>query len=165
MKRPLTFTFRSSHLEFNCRTSSLHYFRTHFSGEKCWLSLVVKEDDKYYQIFSWKGKQGLVVQSHATGHGNQEKRFLRLFKALKSELKNIQRKYGSQITSKLRSEILSKEEITLIRPFETQIRTFTGRGSGVSSEKSKNICIEDIPVTSYDDFFNHFNYNKSRKIH
>lgn len=107
---PILTPSRSSNLEFNCRTSSLHYFRTHFSGEKCWLSLVVREDDKFYQIFSWKGKfVPRVILLTLLGHGNQEKRFLRLFKALKSELKHIQRKYGSHIESKLQSEILSKE--------------------------------------------------------
>jgi hypothetical protein len=141
---------RSSQLEFNCRTSSLHYFRTHFSNEKCWLSLVVREDDKFYKIFSWKGQ------------GTQEKRFLELFKSLKMELKHIQRKYGCQLTTKLRSEILSKEEITFIRPFATQIRSFT---EARTDNKAQNICIEDLPVISYDDFFNHFNQNKTRKLH
>jgi len=136
---------RSSHLEFSCKISSLHYFRTHFSNEKCWLSLVVREGDKYYQIFSWRGQ------------GNQEKRFLKLFKALKTELERIQRRYGNNTTLKLRSEILSKEEITLIRPFAAQVQDFIDDGP----EKAQALCIEDIPVTSYDDFFNHFNYTKT----
>eukprot|EP01127_Copromyxa_protea_P009105 TRINITY_DN2119_c0_g1_i1.p1 TRINITY_DN2119_c0_g1~~TRINITY_DN2119_c0_g1_i1.p1 ORF type:complete len:222 (+),score=23.23 TRINITY_DN2119_c0_g1_i1:256-921(+) len=140
---------RSSYLEFNAKTSSLHYFRTHFSNEKCWLSLVVRENDNFYQIFSWRGQ------------GAQEKRFLELFKALKTELKCIQRKYGSQVTSKkLRSEILSKEEITFIRPFDSQLKSLIEGGS----EDTKNLCIEDITVTSYDNFFNHFNHTKTRKI-
>jgi len=134
---------RSSRLEFNCKTSSLHYFRTHFSQDRCWLSLVVREEDKFYQIFSWKGQ------------GNQEKRFLKLFKALKAELRHIQRKYGNSPTSKLRSEILSKEEVTLIRPF-SRLRGFDGGGGG----KRMPVCVEDISVTSFDDFFNHFNYTK-----
>jgi len=106
---------------------------------------VVREGDKYYQIFSWRGQ------------GNQEKRFLKLFKALKSELERIQRRYGNSTTLKLRSEILSKEEITLIRPFAAQVQDFIEDGP----EKTQPLCIEDISVTSYDDFFNHFNYYKT----
>jgi len=62
---------RSSTLEFDVNCISLHYFRTHFIEERSWLQLVVREDQQYYQIFSWKGK------------GNQKERFKKLFKTLK----------------------------------------------------------------------------------
>jgi hypothetical protein len=66
-------------LEFDPSQTSLHYFQTHFSDDRAWLQLVVRENNSYYTIFSWKGS------------GQQRNRFLRLFKTLKSELQQVQR--------------------------------------------------------------------------
>jgi len=69
---------RSKTLQFSIAQSSLHYFRTHFSEDQCWLQLIIKESGQYYQIFSWKGtvygfiprillKKSLLVLTTTTG--------------------------------------------------------------------------------------------------
>jgi hypothetical protein len=44
--------------------SSFHFFRTHYDDDKAWLTLVVRENDVFYLLYSWKGS------------GNQRDRFL-----------------------------------------------------------------------------------------
>jgi len=129
---------RSSTLEFDMNLISLHYFRTHFIEERSWLQLVVRENNQFYQIFSWKGK------------GNQKERFKRLFKTLKKTVKEVQRKNGLKIP-KMNSEIVSTKERNFIGPFSDRLKQISS-----TEDQEYPLCIEDIPVVSYDSFFNHF---------
>jgi len=138
--------FRSSQLEFKLEKTSLHYFRTHFSNDQAWLQLVVKEDNQFYQIFSWKGK------------GNQKDRFLQLFVTLQRELIKWQvlaypMLFHNEQEPETGTEIVSRKEVNLINPFTQRLKNI------VNSEKmmkAKTTCIEDIPVINYDKFFGHF---------
>jgi len=129
---------RSSTLEFDINLISLHYFRTHFIEERSWLQLVIRENNQFYQIFSWKGK------------GNQKERFKRLFKTLKKTVKEVQKKNGFTLP-KMNSEIVSTKERNFIGPFSDRLKQISS-----TEDQEYPLCIEDIPVVSYDSFFNHF---------
>eukprot|EP01124_Arcella_intermedia_P019106 TRINITY_DN26248_c0_g1_i1.p1 TRINITY_DN26248_c0_g1~~TRINITY_DN26248_c0_g1_i1.p1 ORF type:complete len:268 (+),score=49.70 TRINITY_DN26248_c0_g1_i1:86-889(+) len=134
---------RSSTLEFDVNLISLHYCRTHFIEERSWLQLLVRENNQFYQIFSWKGK------------GDQKDRFEKLFKALKSSVKLVQQKNRSSQT-KMNTEIVSMKERNLIGPFTDRLRQI----SSTNLDQEHPLCIEDLPLVSFDSFFNHFKLNK-----
>lgn len=150
--------FRSAKLEFNIEQSSLHYFRTHFSEEQAWLQLVVKEGSQFHQIFSWKGK------------GSQKDRFMKLFVSLQRELIKWQNKSSrfrllaprKEFTS---TEIVSKKEVNLISPFRHRLQLLAGDifddPAGPQTSRTTALCIEDIPVNNYDNFFAHFSGKKT----
>jgi hypothetical protein len=147
--------FRSSSLEFRLdpQQTSLHYFRSHFAEKKCWLQLIVREGDKYYAIFSSRGK------------GNQRDRFLTLFTTLKEELKRWQLRFYSNTfaTRLLPDEIVSKEEFMLISPFTARLKLLSEQRRTHDVEvllRTRPLCIEDLNVISFDSFFLHFKYNK-----
>eukprot|EP01126_Amoeba_proteus_P041926 TRINITY_DN4530_c0_g1_i1.p1 TRINITY_DN4530_c0_g1~~TRINITY_DN4530_c0_g1_i1.p1 ORF type:complete len:298 (+),score=50.27 TRINITY_DN4530_c0_g1_i1:167-1060(+) len=152
--------FRSSLLEFNPSVTTLHYFQTHFSDSRAWLQLVVKEKDTYFTIFSWKGS------------GQQRNRFLNLFKTLDMELQKVQREIYVPV-ERIDAKIISNEEAVLLSPFLSELKQLdpysfddfsdvyrsastTSLATPFSSPKS----MEDIPVTSFDNFFEHFTHNK-----
>jgi hypothetical protein len=131
--------FRSSKLEFVLSETTLHYFRSHFSEEHAWLGLVVKERHQFFKVFSWKGR------------GNQRDRFLRLFQHLQDELIRCQslqhqqqhhlhtsKSGGLSLTvlgglmywTRESTEIISKQEFTLIGPFSTRLRQLLARQTG-----------------------------------
>eukprot|EP00003_Mantamonas_plastica_P019881 TRINITY_DN3224_c0_g1_i14.p1 TRINITY_DN3224_c0_g1~~TRINITY_DN3224_c0_g1_i14.p1 ORF type:complete len:201 (-),score=23.33 TRINITY_DN3224_c0_g1_i14:268-870(-) len=68
--------YRTSRFEFSSPNSSVHYFRTHFSEDKAWLCLVIKEHDKFYKMCSWRGK------------GNQKERFMTFFNQITDALEH-----------------------------------------------------------------------------
>eukprot|EP01126_Amoeba_proteus_P041927 TRINITY_DN4530_c0_g1_i11.p1 TRINITY_DN4530_c0_g1~~TRINITY_DN4530_c0_g1_i11.p1 ORF type:complete len:156 (+),score=27.35 TRINITY_DN4530_c0_g1_i11:569-1036(+) len=150
----------SSLLEFNPSVTTLHYFQTHFSDSRAWLQLVVKEKDTYFTIFSWKGS------------GQQRNRFLNLFKTLDMELQKVQREIYVPV-ERIDAKIISNEEAVLLSPFLSELKQLdpysfddfsdvyrsastTSLATPFSSPKS----MEDIPVTSFDNFFEHFTHNK-----
>jgi hypothetical protein len=139
---------RSSQLEFDISKTSLHYFRTHYNEDRSWLQLVVKEDEHYYQIFSWKGA------------GKQKDRFLELFKTLRHEIRIAQGNRPRAVETN--SVIVSREEFTVIGPFAARRRRLVGRQKDdpETKEQSHPVCIEDLPVVSYDAFFQHFSNDK-----
>jgi len=127
---------RSSKLEFDVNSISLHYFRTHFIEERSWLQLVIRENNQFYQIFSWKGK------------GNQKDRCKNLFKTLKKTVKEIQQKNGYRLP-KMNSEIVSTKERNLIGPFSDRLKQISS-----AEDQEYPLCIEDcVPIVSYDSFF------------
>eukprot|EP00004_Rigifila_ramosa_P023573 TRINITY_DN6635_c0_g1_i1.p1 TRINITY_DN6635_c0_g1~~TRINITY_DN6635_c0_g1_i1.p1 ORF type:complete len:256 (-),score=42.43 TRINITY_DN6635_c0_g1_i1:73-840(-) len=144
--------FRSSTLEFNASLCSLHYLRTHFSEEKAWLSLVVRERDRYYKICSWRGL------------GNQQRRFLALFRQLKQAQQSTWVTPASFQKRTIDEEIVTREEVTLISPFKERLQrlaeeTATGEKSTVQDDSSAvvvRLCIEDLDVVVCDSFFGHF---------
>jgi hypothetical protein len=158
---------RSARLEFKLSQSSLLYFRTHFSDDQSWLQLVVKEGDQYYKIFSLRGK------------GNQKERFSKLFRSLQEELYRWQSKYYKNQNiardSRLNTrEIVSKDEFTLVDPFTARLKALTEQRRedqddttmhyeyrAIDRMRNRPLCIEDIPVVSYDSFFQHFTHQKS----
>eukprot|EP01125_Pyxidicula_operculata_P002398 TRINITY_DN12276_c0_g1_i1.p1 TRINITY_DN12276_c0_g1~~TRINITY_DN12276_c0_g1_i1.p1 ORF type:complete len:267 (+),score=31.37 TRINITY_DN12276_c0_g1_i1:20-820(+) len=133
---------RTSVLEFDVKNVSVHYFRTHFIEERSWLQLVIREYDQYYQIFSWKGK------------GKQKERFKKLFNSLKREIKKVQ---GKSTVQGVNYEIVSNKERNLIGPFSDRLKQLFGSSD---NQQERPICIEEIPVISYDSFFNHLKTNK-----
>jgi len=135
---------RSSILEFDINNITLHYFRTHFIEERSWLQLVVCENNQFYQIFSWKGK------------GNQKERFKKLFKTLRNTVREMQQSNGYQV-QKLPSEIVSTRERNYIGPFTDRLKQISS-----TDDQEYPLCIEDIPVVSFDSFFNHFKLNKKK---
>jgi hypothetical protein len=167
--------FRSSVMEFVLSESTLHYCRSHFSDDQCWLALVVKERAQYHKIMSWKGR------------GNQRDRFMRLFQHLQQELIRAQsiqqqmqqrRRFGLGVMmpggimywSKEAAEIVSKEEATLIAPFTPRLRALrhdsTLFNNSTSNDRSSartdtaSVCLEDVNFVSYDHFFSHFSKYK-----
>jgi hypothetical protein len=150
--------FRSSCLEFSLdpQQTSLHYFRTHFAEEQCWLQLVVREGNKYYLIFSSRGK------------GNQKERFFKLFVSLQEELRRWQlRAYPHSLSSRslrpLPAEIVSKQEFMLIGPFTARLKLLSEQRRTQDTEtlsRTRPLCIEDLHVISFDSFFYHFTYHK-----
>jgi hypothetical protein len=146
---------RSARLEFplDPQRTSLHYFRTHFAEEQCWLQLVVRENNDYFLIFSSRGK------------GNQKERFLELFTSLQEELARYQaRMYPPLLSSRaLPSEIVSKQEFMLIGPFTARLRLLSEQRRTHDSEtlsRARPLCIEDLRVISFDSFFHHFTRSK-----
>lgn len=57
---------RSSTLRFSINDTSFHYFRTHWSQDRAWLQLVIKEGDTYYKIFSWKCTVCAIIHRSST---------------------------------------------------------------------------------------------------
>jgi hypothetical protein len=71
-------------------------------------------------------------------------------------------------------EIVSKDEFTLVDPFTARLKALTEQrrdeddASTVHYEyraidrmRNRPLCIEDIPVVSFDSFFQHFTHQKS----
>jgi len=157
---------KNSLLEFDILETSLYYYRTHFSEDQAWITLIIKEGDQYYAVISWKGK------------GNQRDRFSRLFEALQKELSKWQT--ASKKPSSTNCEVVTLEEITLVCPFMARLRAlrpnsssqysnyknFTPKSNSVATQtlgSSDPICIADISVTNYDLFFKHFKFTKDLK--
>lgn len=179
--------FRSSILEFDIKESSIHYFRTHFSEDQCWLQLVIREGSTFYSIFSWKGK------------GSQYDNFHRLFNSLRESLKEFKSNSNNNINRPLNSsgnninilsnrgmnirkddfadiypvEIVSKDEFTIIGPFTQKLKLYAYSQQKNSKERrmemekkrdeikrSRPLCAEDIPILNYDSFFRHFKHSK-----
>jgi len=145
-------------MEFEIDSITFHYFRTHFSEDRCWLQLVVKEGNQFYKIFSWKGK------------GNQKERFLKLFNAL---TRQIEKWRTALIPSTLlmNTKIVSKEEFTLIGPFTARLKALNDKQKGSSNFSgplqqmaNKPICIEDISIINYDHYFEHFKISKTSRV-
>lgn len=109
--------FRKSILEFDMADISFHYFRTHFAENKRWLQFVVREGEIYFQIYSWRGK------------GSQTETFLNLFSQLQYHLERSQEQMLMPIhpSSKYPTEIVSKDEFTLIGPFTSRLKGFVAR--------------------------------------
>ena len=178
---------RSARLEFKLSQSSLLYFRTHFNDDQSWLQLVVKEGDQYYKIFSLRGKVRLLLSSTPCtqiiilkkNQGNQKERFSKLFRSLQEELYRWQSKYYKNQNiardSRLNTrEIVSKDEFTLVDPFTARLKALTEQRRedqddttmlyeyrAIDRMRNRPLCIEDIPVVSYDSFFQHFTHQKS----
>lgn len=159
--------FRSARMEFVLSESTLHYSRSHFSDDQCWLALVIKEKAQYHKIMSWKGR------------GNQRERFMRLFHHLQQELIRAQsvqqhlqqqRRYGLGVTlpggimywSKEAAEIVSKEEATLMAPFTPRLKSLrkeVSKTEAAAYEEARleaSVCLEEVNFVSYDYFFSHF---------
>lgn len=96
---------------------SFHYFRTHFAENKRWLQFVVREGDIYFQLYSWRGK------------GTQTDTFLNLFQNLQQHLERAQEQMLMPIhpSSQYPTEIVSKDEFTLIGPFTARLKGFLAR--------------------------------------
>ena len=96
---------------------SFHYFRTHFAENKRWLQFVVREGDIYFQLYSWRGK------------GTQTDTFLNLFQNLQQHLERAQEQMLMPIhpSSQYPTEIVSKDEFTLIGPFTARLKGFIAR--------------------------------------
>lgn len=96
---------------------SFHYFRTHFAENKRWLQFVVREGDIYFQVYSWRGK------------GTQTDTFLNLFQNLQQHLERAQEQMLMPIhpSSQYPTEIVSKDEFTLIGPFTARLKGFMAR--------------------------------------
>lgn len=148
---------RSSTFEFRASRTSLHFLRTHFLDERAWLRLVVQEDGKYYQLVSWRGK------------GQQKQRFLELFDRLQRELHESQRVSKSpRPGGVLASEILSKEELTLINPFTGRLQRYFSKTAGRPGEEEDRaaagvLCAEDMQIIDLDLFYHHFRYEKRKR--
>lgn len=160
--------FRKSILEFKLRESSVHYFRTHFSEEQCWLQLVFREGTTFYSIFSWKGR------------GSQQENFHQLFKSLNNAISSFQKDIPKSPTAHslalgfktLPTEILSKDEFTIIGPFTQKLKMYAfrqrssqNRRSDIDQQKddlerSRPLCAEEIPMVNFDSFFRHFKHSK-----
>lgn len=173
--------FRSSILEFDVKESSIHYFRTHFSEDQCWLQLVIREGSTFYSIFSWKGK------------GSQYDNFHRLFNSLRESLDEFKASLNNErclsssgnniIVNRIRKkddfadiypvEIVSKDEFTIIGPFTQKLKLYAysqqknSKERRIEMEKKKDeikrsrpLCAEDIPILNYDSFFRHFKHSK-----
>lgn len=107
---------------------SFHYFRTHFAENKRWLQFVVREGDIYFQLYSWRGKD------------TQTGTFLNLFQNLQQHLERAHEQMLMPIhpSSQYPTEIVSKDEFTLIGPFTARLKGFVARqrdGSSTSRPK------------------------------
>ena len=102
---------------------SFHFFRTHFAENKRWLQFVVREGDIYFQIYSWRGK------------GSQMETFMNLFQKLQVLLERAHEQMLMPIhpSSKYPTEIVSKDEFTLIGPFTARLKGFIARQRNYSS--------------------------------
>lgn len=160
--------FRKSSLEFRLQDSSVHYFRTHFSEEQCWLQLVFREGNTFYSIFSWKGR------------GTQQDNFYLLFNSLNDAILSFQKNQTVQPSPNLSAlgfkayptEILSKDEFTIIGPFTQKLKIYASRQRNsrkrrLESEQMKDeiertrpLCAEEIPIVNFDSFFRHFKHSK-----
>jgi len=143
--------FRSSKLEFVLGRTTLHYFRTHFSESQAWLQLVVKEDNLYHQIFSWKGE------------GNQKDRFFKLFATLQKDLAKWQSYAPIQPKEDFTyTEIVTQKELNLISPFTQRLQVLSStQKTNTFFQSQAALCIEGIPVVNYDKFFSHFRSNRT----
>lgn len=102
---------------------SFHFFRTHFAENKRWLQFVVREGDIYFQLYSWRGK------------GSQMETFLNLFQKLQFHLERAHEQMLMPIhpSSKYPTEIVSKDEFTLIGPFTARLKGFVARQRNIAS--------------------------------
>jgi len=102
---------------------SFHFFRTHFAENKRWLQFVVREGDIYFQLYSWRGK------------GSQMETFMNLFQKLQFHLERAHEQMLMPIhpSSKYPTEIVSKDEFTLIGPFTARLKGFVARQRNLSS--------------------------------
>lgn len=119
--------FRKAVLEFDMSDISFHYFRTHFAENKRWLQFVVREGEVYFQLYSWRGK------------GSQTDTFLNLFSNLQYHLERAQEQMLMPIhpSSKYPTEIVSKDEFTLIGPFTARLKGFVARQRNFTSTSSR----------------------------
>lgn len=131
--------------------SSFHFYRTHYDDEKAWLTLVVRENDVFYLLYSWKGS------------GNQRDRFFDLLARLKAVLATYQPNSGlvaKHSQRVLASEIISKEEVIVSCPFAARLDAIGARFSSSESaegvEQFSPICIDDVCVVDCDRFFLQF---------
>lgn len=56
------------------------------------------------------------------------------------------------------AKIISNEEFTLLSPFFSELQQLDQ--SYTDGNDASPLCIENIPVTSFDSFFEHFTHNK-----
>lgn len=103
-----------------------------------------------------------------------------MFRSLQEELYRWQSKYyrnqniarDSRLNTR---EIVSKDEFTLVDPFTARLKALTEQRRedqdadntvhyeyrAIDRMRNRPLCIEDIPVVSYDSFFQHFRNQKS----
>lgn len=131
--------FRTSTLEFNLMKSFIVYMRTHFSEEKRWLQLVVKEDDIYYKIYSWRGRR------------TQEKTFFQMLDKLQKQLQISKNFDKINIQKDEDQVIVSKDEFILLAPFNGRFR-----------EKNyiSTVCDQELTMVDYDSLLKHFKFQK-----
>lgn len=56
------------------------------------------------------------------------------------------------------TKIISNEEFTLLSPFFSELKQLDQTNH--DGTDASPLCIENIPVTSFDSFFEHFTHNK-----
>jgi hypothetical protein len=137
--------------------SSFHFFRTHYDDDKAWLTLVVRENDVFYLLYSWKGS------------GNQRDRFFDLLARLKAVLATYQPNSGlvaKHSQRVLASEIISKEEVIVSCPFAARLDAIGARfaESAESVQQFSPICIDDVCVVDCDRFFLHFSAISRQRV-
>jgi hypothetical protein len=121
----------------------------------------------------------LYTNNNFENQGNQKERFSKLFRSLQEELYRWQSKYYKNQNiardSRLNTrEIVSKDEFTLVDPFTARLKALTEQRRedqddttmlyeyrAIDRMRNRPLCIEDIPVVSYDSFFQHFTHQKS----
>lgn len=145
--------FRRVTHRFVTARSSFLYYRTHYDDSKAWLTLVVRENDTFYLLYSWKGS------------GNQRDRFFDLLTRLKAVLATYQPSSSSigganRSQRVLASEIISKDEVIVSCPFAARLGAIGGAladadAAGLAAPFSP-ICVDDIHVVDCDKFFAHF---------
>ena len=141
--------FRSSRLVFDRSDLSLHYLRTHYTDDAAWIKLVVRENETYYILASWKGA------------GDQKARFFELFAALSTALRTAPGPLPSP--GGRDTELISRNESTLITPFASRLRSLAAasaplrRETDMFTSASSATCIQDLPfVVDCDRFTRQF---------
>jgi hypothetical protein len=139
--------FRRVTHRFATSRSSFLYYRTHYDDSKAWLTLVVRENDVFYLLYSWKGS------------GNQRDRFFDLLTRLKAVLATYQpssRLAANRNQRVLASEIISKDEVIVSCPFAARLGAIADTDSPGQAALFSPICIDDVESVDCDKFFNHF---------
>jgi hypothetical protein len=149
--------FRRRTLCFS-RQCTLCYHRSHYMDARAWLTLVVLDDGKYYQLLSWRGT------------GNQRALFFEVLEKISELLLDVQREAAPQherVRKKPVLEIISAAEASLLTPFADRpsvhgllvqhrvLEKLEPRSR--ERRKTRLLVLERLPqVVNLNSFFGHF---------